>query len=404
MSISESLSYGQTVNERGSTNRAEPTTILDQLAEALSGLFLVQTTQQDRGQRGRVIVFQGKMVVDPQTAFPLLTERFAALGFTAKIAHHRGKDEVAAVEGFVRARSFSSSVWLHGTLLGLTVLTTAISGAAFTGRSLDVILRELARGNIRYLWTAFQYGAPFALTLLLILGVHEMGHYIAARRHKIAATLPYFIPLPILSLLGTLGAVIFIKGEVTNRKALFDVGVSGPLAGFIVALIAFLISFSLPVNTVPNLVFRDAFRSEQLGMPLILRGVYDVLDPVNVPNLGIFVSRQPVALAAWFGMFLTALNLIPIGQLDGGHIMYALFGRLAWAIALIGEGVLIIVGLLYFPSFLIYAVLALLTGLRHPPPNDDLTPLGWPRRILGYATIVLFFLVLTVNPFQIRLR
>src|SRR5260370_40559865 len=120
-------------------------------------------------------------------------------------------------------------------------------------------------------------------------------------------------------------------------------------------------------------------------MPPLLEAISSVLR--HGENIGLTILRQPIALAAWFGMLLTVLNLLPIGQLDGGHVMYTLFGRFAWTIALVAFAGLIFLGLTVFPSFLFYGLLALLTGLRHPPPGNDITPLDVPRRILGYATI-----------------
>jgi membrane-associated protease RseP (regulator of RpoE activity) len=132
-----------------------------------------------------------------------------------------------------------------------------------------------------------------------------------------------------------------------------------------------------------------------------------VLGGVLAPdaNLSRFIMNQPVALAAWFGMLLTVLNLLPIGQLDGGHVIYALFGRFAWTVAMITFVGLIVIGVTSgFLAFTVYAVLAVLTGLRHPPPNNDITPLDSRRRILGYATIALFFLIGTATPFIFRTR
>jgi len=139
-------------------------------------------------------------------------------------------------------------------------------------------------------------------------------------------------------------------------------------------------------------------------MPLLLQWIGDITRPDA--NLGLYITRQPVALAAWFGMLLTVLNLLPIGQLDGGHVMYTLFGRAAWNIAFAAFVAMIVLGLTdpFRSSLLIYGVLALLTGLRHPPPGNDITPLDWPRRLLGYGTIVLFFLIGTATPFIIRFR
>jgi Zn-dependent protease len=372
----------------------------DRLTQALDGLMLIQDVKRD--ERRPVIVYRGTLLRDAEDLYPVIAERFKAIGYTPMMRREGQTDIVAAVEGLMVARRFSTPGWVHGLLLLVTIVTTMLSGAGFQGYTFDALMREVTRyHNYGYIWTMMQAGAPFALTLLLILGVHEMGHYVAARRHGIDVTLPYFIPLPFISILGTLGAVIFIKSALTNRKALFDVGISGPLAGFVVALVAFIIGLKMQPYPTPNLAFYGVFRGfAGLGMPPLLHWLGELLRP-DV-NLGLFVTRQPIALAAWFGMLLTVLNLLPIGQLDGGHVMYTLFGRFAWTIAFMALIGLIVLGLTVFPSFLFYAVLAALTGVRHPPPGNDITPLNLPRRLLGYATIVLFFLILTTTPFLAR--
>jgi membrane-associated protease RseP (regulator of RpoE activity) len=218
-------------------------------------------------------------------------------------------------------------------------------------------------------------------------------------------TLPYFIPQQI-SIVGTLGAVIFIKSALTNRKALFDVGISGPLAGFVVAVIAFSIGIRMPQISNANVGLYNMFGPlgfRGLGMPLLLQGIGAVLRP-DFHNLGLQITQQPIVLAAWFGMLLTMLNLLPLGQLDGGHVTYTLFGRAAWTIATVALAVLVFLGLTD-PSrlfFLFYAFMAMLTGLRHPPPGNDITPLDPRRKLLGYATLVLFFLIATPTPFLTR--
>jgi membrane-associated protease RseP (regulator of RpoE activity) len=381
---------------------------LQRLAAALEDVFLIYNVDYQEhsvrnGSTAHAIVFQGKLLADSEPTYPILLKRYNALGYTPLLRRKGNVDMVVLIEGIVQTRRINSPRWLHLALLLLTIITATLSGAQFQGAALN--WRALQRGNLASLGEVIQAGAPFALTLLLILGVHEMGHYFAARRHKVEVTLPYFIPFPFF-LLGTLGAVIFIKSPLNNRKALFDVGISGPLAGFVVALIAYIIGLFLPPSGVNSLLLQG-IGNERIGMPILLQGLGDVLRPDllqtysgrNISSLAVFVARQPIAFAAWFGMLLTVLNLLPIGQLDGGHVMYTLFGEAAWTIALITFVGMIFLGLTIFPSLLFFALLAFLTGLRHPPPGDDITPLDNGRKLLGYATIVLFFLIGTVTPF-----
>jgi len=374
--------------------------VVERLTAALDGLYdVIDADVSVESRFGRAILLRGRLLQDSEGAYPQMVERLRPLGFTPLLRRRANMEVLIIVEGVIRPRTFNSPGWLHALLLILTIFTTTASAAQFHGIALNSVLRAISRGDWSQVGTVIRLGAPFALILLLILGVHEMGHYFAGRRHKISVTLPYFIPMPFF-LLGTLGAVIFIKSPLNNRKQLFDVGISGPLAGFVVALIAFIISLFLQPSPRPNLLFISAFGNEQIGMPLLLQGLGELLRP-DVANLSRFVSRQPVALAAWFGMLLTVLNLMPIGQLDGGHVMYALFGEFAWKIAFATFVIMIVLGLTVFPSLIFFTFLALLTGLRHPPPGDDFTLLDKPRRYLGYATIGLFFLIATATPFAI---
>jgi len=416
MSVSESFS-GESTGFVQPRPQPQPTPdITDKLTDALGDMMMIQNTQRagslgadmfgrPRGEDGSTIIFRGKLLGDAEALYPLIDANFKKYGYTATLQREGDIDIVIGFDGLIVARKVTSPTWVHALLLAVTIMTTAFSGAAFSGISVTRLFDEVFKvHNYAIIWVTLQAGAPFAITLLLILGIHEMGHYIAARRHGIDVTLPYFIPLPFLSPLGTLGAVIFIKDVMRNRKSLFDVGISGPLAGFVVALIAFIIGMHLPATIHYNAVFDQFIPGfKGLGMPILLEAIGKSIRPGT--NLSIFATQQPVVLAAWFGMLLTVLNLLPLGQLDGGHVMYTLFGRFAWYVAYITFAGLIIVGVYSnFLSLIFYAGLAALTGLRHPPPSNDITPLDWRRKLLGYATLVLFFLIVTPTPFLMTFR
>jgi len=410
MSLSESL-LGD-ANESPSSPVSTPVpsynppvdSLVEKLSASLDGLFVIRNVrriqQQIRTQTVNAVVFEGNLVEDAEKVYPVVSERFHAMGFTLMMERRNGVDWLVALEGLIQERKFSSPIWLHALLLVITILTTTISGAYMWGYTPANLIRDLSARRLNSLFTGLSHGLPFALTLLLILGVHEMGHYIAARRHRVSVTLPYFIPFPFIGILGTLGAVIFIKSPLNNRKSLFDVGISGPLAGFVVALIAFIIGMSQTSGNT-NRLFMDTFGNERIGMPILLQVIGKAARPSMTLTLATHVSRQPIALAAWFGMLLTVLNLIPVGQLDGGHVMYTLFGRAAWAIAAVIFALMILAGLTIFPSLLFFSFLVFLTGLRHPPPGNDITPLNWTRKLIGFGTIVLFFLIATPVPFTI---
>jgi membrane-associated protease RseP (regulator of RpoE activity) len=211
-------------------------------------------------------------------------------------------------------------------------------------------------------------------------------------------TLPFFIPLPVSNSLGTLGAVIFIKSPLMNRRVLFDVGIAGPLAGLVVALPLYLVGLRASPSVGNPLAWIEA-GVRGVANPPLLEGLARLV--VHTSNLDRFVFyHHPMALAAWFGVLLTSLNLLPLGQFDGGHVAYALFGRRAWPLAGITVSLLIAMGLFgAWIAWLVWAFMGLLTGLRHPPPHDDLTPLGPARTAIGLATVLLFFLIITPVPF-----
>jgi membrane-associated protease RseP (regulator of RpoE activity) len=241
--------------------------------------------------------------------------------------------------------------------------------------------------------TTWLAGGPwYALALMSILLAHEMGHYLTCRRYGVPASLPFFIPMePHLSLFGTLGAVIRMRGRIPSRRVLFDIAVAGPLAGLVLAIPAVIIGLHLS-HIVP--VPREGSGLFYLGdSPLFTFLSHMIL---GTPPEGTDIVLHPVAFAGWAGLFVTALNLLPVGQLDGGHVVYALFGQRArW----VSVGVLAaFIGVFFFKfrGWWLLIALLLLFGFRHPAPEDDATPLDAGRRVLG--VIILIFFVLTFTP------
>jgi membrane-associated protease RseP (regulator of RpoE activity) len=241
-------------------------------------------------------------------------------------------------------------------------------------------------------------GVPFAFTLLTILGAHEFGHYFVARYHRTAVTLPYFIPMPFG--LGTMGAVIQLRSPIRDRKQLFDIGVAGPLAGLVVAIPLLIYGLSTsPVRPMSP-------GGTQEGNSLLYLGLKYLVHGTILPGDGLDVYINSMTFAAWIGLFVTCLNLLPIGQLDGGHIAYALFGRRAWQLARIAVGVLFVLGFVGgWQGWFLWVLLPFVFGMRHPPPLNDHTPLDSRRKILGLVMIAIFILVFTPVPFkEISLR
>ena len=236
-------------------------------------------------------------------------------------------------------------------------------------------------------------GSRLVVGLLSILLAHEMGHYVAARYYKVDATLPFFIPFPVpgVSLVGTLGAFIRIRGPIPHRRALFDIGVAGPLAGFLVCLPV--LWLGIREGTVQPLA-QDAgglFLGEPLAFQWISRLVHGPIPDDQTLILG------QLGLAAWFGLFVTALNLMPIGQLDGGHVTYALLRERARLISRIGSWVC--VALVYFgPNWILWAIIVRVLGRRHPSTLDDEAPVGPARAWIGVLSLAVFVVCFVPNP------
>lgn len=269
-------------------------------------------------------------------------------------------------------------------LFVITVFTTIIAGAMYQGADILKDPLELTRG------------VPFSASLLLILGTHELGHYIASRRHGVATTLPIFIPgPPFPPMIGTFGAVIRIKSPITTKNALVDIGSAGPLSGFAVALgVTF---WGLKLSAVlPKNVSGEALG---LGSSLIFH-LLSYLTVGAVPE-GFDVYLHPVAFAGWIGMFVTAMNLLPIGQLDGGHMVYALIGPRHRLFSILMVASLVVLGLLTWPGWFIWAALISIIGLRHPPIEDQHRPMDGKRKLVCLATILVFILTFMPTPFYI---
>ena len=269
---------------------------------------------------------------------------------------------------------------VNALLLGATLVSTAAAGAVWeNGDPIShpaVMLR----------------GLPFALTLITILLVHEAGHYLMCVRHGVDASLPYFVPAPpLFPLVGTFGAFIRIRSRFPNRTALFDIGAAGPWAGFVVALIA--TAVGLRLSTVLPFAPETAVElGDSLLTKLLTWLVLDV-DPTRV-------ALHPVALAGWFGLFVTSLNLIPVGQLDGGHVLYAAFGRTRFLPSLL-VAFLLWLGLTGWPGWVMWAViLTALIFIGHPTTNNDPQPLDATRFVGALATLLMFVLTFVAEPLK----
>jgi membrane-associated protease RseP (regulator of RpoE activity) len=272
---------------------------------------------------------------------------------------------------------------IHVILFVATVFTTLLAGAIMEGANPFRDPASLAKG------------IPFSFTLMAILLTHEMGHFLTAKNYGVPATLPYFIPAPpIPFLIGTFGAFIRMKSPILTKKAILEIGASGPVAGFVVAIVAVIIGL-----TQSEVVAETSSATFKLGAPLIFNFLDGLL--LDVPE-GSDVLLHPVAFAGWIGLFVTALNLIPIGQLDGGHVVYALLGKRHTLVSIGMIGVLLVMGFIGWPGWYFWAFLTAILGVRHPPMVDPESILEPRQKLIGWASLAIFVLTFTPNPFMIE--
>ncbi|MFQ5657627.1 MAG: site-2 protease family protein [Candidatus Methylomirabilales bacterium] len=345
------------------------------LAQQLSGVFEVEEWQV----QGSAARFRGTLLAGPETTIAILRKRLEPHGFSPILPSER--EILILPTPAMATRAGAERPWTQILLFAATVLTTLVAGA-------------LPQGVNPFTDpTSLLAGLPFSFSLLSILGVHEMGHYFTARRYGVHVTLPYFIPAPPPMILGTFGAFIKMKSPIIDRRSLFDIGIAGPLAGLLLA-----IPISIIGLTMSEIVPTRGEVGLSLGSPLLFTFVQQVtLGPI--PE-GMDVLLHPVAFAGWIGFFVTALNLLPIGQLDGGHIAYALLGRQSEKLAFLTAIVLAFLGYYFWPGWYLWAFLAFMLGFKHPPPMNDVTPLDPGRRLLAFGAFILLLALLTPAPFM----
>jgi Zn-dependent protease len=372
-------------------------------------------------KQGYLVRYRGQLYGDSAEAYDQLSANLRPLEVTPLFRQEGETHVIILLPGIIQPKPSNPLVNL--VMFGLTLLSMIFAGAL----SAYQCIRPLAEGELMAeIFRNLPGGIPFALSMLSILLAHEFGHYLAGRFHKVHVTLPYFIPFP-FSPFGTMGAFIQLKEPPKNKRILLDIGIAGPLAGLVVAIPILLIGIALsPVQTIaitpslctPNMeggIMLEGNSVLYLGAKYLIHGEllpapssFGALPPamywvryfftsLPLPIGGRDIILHPMAWAGWAGLLVTALNLIPAGQLDGGHVMYVLLGRRARRllpfifIFLLGMG-------LFWSGWWLWAALIFFLGRVHAEPLDQITKLDKPRTAIALLGIIIFFLVFTPVP------
>ncbi|MCS6910816.1 MAG: site-2 protease family protein [Anaerolineales bacterium] len=388
------------------TTLADAATLRPIVAQVMN----IEDTVYD-GPDGSAVRFRGRLFRDSVEAFDLVFEQFKPLGYTPLFRKEGESHLVLAMPGVIEPARTNPGVNI--IMFVLTLLSMLLAGGAYgyTGTEPGTLGDWLL-----LLWN----GWPFAASLLAILLAHEFGHYFAARYHRMAVTLPYFVPFP-FSLFGTMGAVIMLKAPPVNKRALLDMGIAGPLAGLVVAVPIVILGLATsPVQAIPlgqtggfegnsilYVLLKYLVHGQLLPAPTTTDGLPYWLFMLRFYVLGVFnggggtdVFLNQVAWAGWAGLLVTGLNLIPAGQLDGGHALYVLIGRRARVLVPIIITVLVGLGF-FWNGWWVWAALIFFLGRAHAEPLDQITELNPTRRLLALFALVLFVLVITPIPFTI---
>jgi len=321
--------------------------------------------------------------VEPATldnSFDELRRQLIPRGYVPFITRDKG-EHIVLIHRKPPAKFVGSQV--NVVMLALTIITTVIAGAMLWGAydAIDMFdIRSIAFGALF-----------FAFPLMLILGIHEMGHFITAKKYQVAASLPFFVPS--IPPLGTFGAVISMRDPIPSRKALLDIGISGPLYGLAVAIPVTLIGLFL-ISRDPRTAV--VVGGDAVALPSYLYEFLAMFFPLPAD-----ARVHPTAFAGWVGLFVTALNLLPAGQLDGGHVARAVLGDRAKYLSYFTILTMLLLGLFVYESWLIIALFIMFLGARHPPPLNDITKLGLKRKAVGVVAVVVFLAAFVPRPLVI---
>jgi len=359
--------------------------------DAIDAVFQVYETRE----HGDRLLYFGEPLVPRDAVMERLWPAFRDRGLEVQLTRRTGEHVLVAEPIDVGVDGIP---WTNVILAIATVISTLWAGSTW------YYVQDPLGHPLEAIGTAW----PFALAVLGVLGIHELGHYVMSRYHNVEASLPYFLPMP--TIIGTMGAVIKMKGQMPDRKALFDIGVAGPIAGLVATIVVTAIGLSLPPITVPDWVLTSANTYEvQFGYPPLFRGIaWAIGQPLGYDDPSL--AMNPVVFGGWVGMFVTFLNLLPVGQLDGGHIVRAVLGERQTTVAAIVPGAMFgLAGYLYYLRdagsavgiWVFWGLLALVLAYAGParPVHDD--DLDLPRKAVGILTLILGLLCFTPIPIQI---
>ncbi len=337
---------------------------------------------------GDVLAIEGDLLKPPAESYDLLAARFrnSRLLPTLQLNEFGNPSVMLFPRRLFPVKNHHDRPWIHVILLIVTFATTTWAGAVHQGMG-------TAGATPRFL-----DGIPYAAALLLILGIHEMGHFLAARKHRMNVSLPFFIPAPFG--FGTFGAFIQLREPSANRKVLFDVAVAGPLAGLAVTVVALFVGLrSSEVLSVPDAASAAAHHGAQVGSSVLLAAIAKLSLGTEIAS-GHQLVLHPLAFAGWLGLLITALNLLPIGQLDGGHLADAMFGpRIGGTVSAGAIFLLFALALFVWSALITWAVIIyFMAGRKGIPPLNDVTSLGLGRMAVGWFSFVMLLLILVPVP------
>lgn len=389
----------------------------DLFSNIIRKVFHIEDITWGTPKQNYLLRYRGRFLIDTEGAYEKLADQFSVHNITPLFRTIEGEHTIFLREGIIRPQP--SKVWVNILLFCLTVLSMLYVGTIYTlGGIYEGPPLSGFQDMIPFLKESIGGGIAFTLSILAILLAHEFGHYFTARHHKTKVSLPYFLPFP--NLLGTLGAVILTKEVPRNKKVLLDIGIAGPLAGLVVTVPVIIIGLAtsevhqLPMelptgmgfegNSILYLILKYIVHGMWLPQPVDFGNLHPLIYWVRyfftglpLPKGGIDVTMNSVALAGWAGLLVTGLNLIPVGQLDGGHLIYGILGRRTEKIIPFIIAVLAILGF-FWSGWWLWAVLLLVFNRKHGEPLDDITPLDDKRKFIAIIGLIVFIFVFIPVP------